>query len=93
MTKKKFTEEQISNILRQVEGGVPVAEMCEKLSITEKTFSGWKSKYAGAGAGEPDRLKQLEEENRKLKLLVVDLSLDKQMLQDVLKKTLEEVKK
>jgi len=93
MTTKKFSEEQISNILRQVEGGVSVAEMCEKLGITEKTFSGWKSKYSGAGAGEPDRLKQLEEENRKLKLLVVDLSLDKQMLQDVLKKSLEEVKK
>lgn len=93
MAKKKFTEEQIGNILRQVEGGVPVAEMCEKLGITEKMFSGWKSKYSGEGAGEHDRLKKLEEENRKLKLLVVDLSLDKQMLQDVLKKTLEEVKK
>jgi putative transposase len=93
MTKKQFTEEQIGNILRQVEGGVPVAEICERLGITEETFASWKSKSPVAGVGDLERLKQLEEENRKLKLLVVDLSLDKQMLQDVLKKTLEQVKK
>jgi putative transposase len=93
MTKKQFTEEQIGNILRQVEGGVPAVEICERLGITEETLSSWKSKHTGTGAVEHDRLKQLEEENRKLKLLVVDLSLDKQMLQDVLKKTLEQVKK
>jgi putative transposase len=94
MANKEFTEKQIRSILRQVEGGVPVAEICGKLGITEKTFSGWQSKYAGTGDdADLHRLKQLEEENRKLKLLVVELSLDKQMLQDVLKKTLKEVNK
>ena len=93
MAKKRFTEEQIKNILRQVEGGVPAAEMCEKLGITEQTLSRWKKKYAGEGVTDLERLKQLEEENRKLKQLVVDLSLKKQMLQDVLKKTLEGIKK
>ena len=93
MTKKRFTEEQISNILRQVESGVSADEVCGKLGITKQTFSRWKSKHAGTGADDSGRLKQLEEENRKLKLLVVELSLDKQMLQDVLKKTLKEYKK
>ena len=93
MKKKRFTREQIGNILRQVESGTPVAEICGKLGITEQTFSRWKSKYAGISVDELQRLKQLEEENRKLKLLVVDLSLDKQMLQDVLKGTLKSVKK
>lgn len=93
MAKKQFTEEQIHNILRQVEGGVPAAEMCEKLGITERTLSGWRSKYTGKSLTGPERLKELEEENRKLKMLIVDLSLDKQMLQDVLKKTLEGIKK
>ena len=93
MKKKQFTEEQISNILKQVENGTPVAEICGNLGITKQTFSRWKSKYAGMGVVELQRLKQLEEENRKLKLLVVDLSLDKQMLQDVLKGTLKSIKK
>ncbi len=91
MKKKRFTEEQISNILRQAESGTPVSELCGKLGITEQTFYRWKSKYAGMDVVQLQRLKQLEEENRKLKLLVVDLSLDKQMLQDVLKKTLKSV--
>ena len=91
MKKKRFTEEQINNILRQAESGTPVSELCEKLGITEQTFYRWKSKYAGMDDVQLQRLKQLEEENRKLKLLVVDLSLDKQMLQDVLKKTLKSV--
>lgn len=93
MKKKRFTREQIGNILRQVESGTPVAEICGKLGITEETFSRWKSKYAGISVDELQRLKQLEEENRKLKLLVVELSLDKQMLQDVLKGTLKSIKK
>ena len=93
MKKKRFTREQIGNILRQVESGTPVAEICGKLGITEQTFSRWKSKYAGISVDELQRLKQLEEENRKLKLLVVELSLDKQMLQDVLKGTLKSIKK
>jgi putative transposase len=93
MAEKRFTEEKIGNILRQVEAGVPAAEMCERLDITEETLAEWKSEYAGKKLTEPERLKQLEEENRKLKMLIVDLSLDKQMLQDVLKKTLEGIKK
>lgn len=91
MKEKRFTEEQINNILGQAESGTPVSELCEKLGITEQTFYRWKSKYAGMDVAQLQRLKQLEEENRKLKLLVVDLSLDKQMLQDVLKKTLKSV--
>ncbi len=91
MKKKRFTEEQINNILRQAESGTPVSELCGNLGITEQTFFRWKSKYAGMDVVQLQRLKQLEEENRKLKLLVVDLSLDKQMLQDVLKKTLKSV--
>ena len=93
MANKRYNEEQIRNILRQVENGVPVLEICGKLGITERTFSRWKSKYAVTGVVDLRRLKQLEEENRKLKQLIVDLSLDKQMLQDVLKTTLKEVKK
>ncbi len=93
MKTKRFTEEQISNALRQAESGTPVAEVCRKLGITEQTFSRWKRKYAGTVVNSLRRLKQLEEENKKLKLLVVDLSLDKQMLQDVLKKTLKSVSK
>jgi len=93
MAKKQYSDEQIRNILRQVEGGVPVAEMCEKLGITEETLSGWKGEHTGKKLTDPERIKELEEENRKLKMLIVDLSLDKQMLQDVLKKTLEGIKK
>ncbi len=93
MANRRFDEEKIRNILRQVEIGVPVEEICGKLGITEKTFSSWKSKYAGTSVVDFQRLKQLEEENRKLKQLIVELSLDKQMLQDVLKTTLKEVNK
>jgi putative transposase len=74
--------------LRQHESGTAVAEIVRKMGITEQTFYRWKKKYAGLGVAEVRRLKQLEEENRKLKQLVADLSLDKSMLQDVLKKKL-----
>lgn len=86
MGKKHFTEEQIAYALRQQEAGTPVAELTRKLGISEQTFYRWKKKYAGLGIAELRRLKQLEEENRKLKQLVADLSLDKKMLQDVLSK-------
>jgi putative transposase len=86
MKRKRFTEEQIAYALRQAESGTPVAEVCRKLGISEQTFYRWKKKYLGMGVAELRRLKQLEHENRKLKQLVADLSLDKQMLQDVLKK-------
>ena len=86
MTRKRFTEEQIAFALRQAEAGTPVAEIIRKLGVSEQTFYRWKRKYAGLGVAELRRLKLLEEENRKLKQLVADLSLDKKMLQDVLSK-------
>ncbi len=83
--KKSFTNEQIIYTLRQAEGGTAVAEVCRKMGITEQTFYRWK-KFAGMGVAELARLRQLEDENSRLKLVVADLMLDKQMLQDVLKK-------
>jgi len=84
--KKRYTEEQIAFALRQAEAGTRVGEICRKMGVAEQTFYRWKRKFAGMGVAEVRRLKQLEEENRKLKQLVADLSLDKQMLQDVLRK-------
>lgn len=86
MRKSKFTEEQIAFALRQTEHGITVEEVCRRLGVTEQTYYRWKKKYGGLGVGEVRRLRQLEEENRQLKKLVADLSLDKQMLQDVLRK-------
>lgn len=88
MKTTKFTEEQIAFALRQAETGTKVAEVCRKMGISDATFYNWKKKYGGLGVSELRRLKQLEEENRQLKKLVADLSLDKQMLQDVLAKKL-----
>lgn len=88
MKKSKFTEAQILFALKQSETGVAVAEVCRKIGVSEATFYNWKKKYAGLGVSELRKLRQLEEENRHLKQLVADLSLDKQMLQDVLKKKL-----
>jgi putative transposase len=86
MKKSRFTEQQIAFALRQAETGTPVSEVTRKLGITNQTFYRWKQKYSGLGPSELRRLKQLEEENRQLKKLVADLSLDKHMLQDVLSK-------
>jgi len=86
MKKSKFTEEQIAFVLKQVETGTPVKEVIRKMGITEQTFYRWKKKYGGVLPSDLRKLKQLEEENRQLKKLVADLSLDKQMLQDVLSK-------
>ncbi len=86
MKKMRYTEEQIAYALRQAELGTPVVEVVRKMGVSEQTFYRWKKQYAGRGVGEIRRLKQLEEENRKLKQLVADLSLDKLMLQDVLSK-------
>jgi putative transposase len=85
MKKSRFTEEQIAFALRQAEAGTPIVEVCRKMGVSEQTFYRWKKLYAGMGVAELRRLKQLEEENRKLKTLVADLSLDKQILQDALK--------
>ena len=86
--KKRFTEAQITFALRQADGGTSIGEITRKLGIAEATFYRWKKKYAGLGVAEVRRLKQLEDENRRLKQLVADLTLDKQMLQDVLSKKL-----
>ena len=86
MKRKRFTEEQIAFALRQAEAGTPVAQVIRKLGVSEQTFYRWKKKYAGLGVAEVRRLKQLEEENRQLKQLVADLSLDKKMLQHALAK-------
>jgi putative transposase len=86
MKKSQFTAEQITFALRQAESGTQVTEVCRKMAITEQTFYRWKKRYLGMGIAEVRKLKILEEENRKLKQLVADLSLDKQMLQDVLRK-------
>ena len=84
--KKTFTNEQIIYTLRQSEDGTSVAEVCRKTGITEQTFYRWKRKFAGMGVAELARLRQLEDENKKLKSLVADLALDKHMLQEVLRK-------
>ena len=86
MEKSKFTGAQIIFALKQSETGLAVAEVCSKMGISEATFYNWKKKYGGLGVPELRKLRQLEEENPHLKQLVADLSLDKQMLQDVLKK-------
>ena len=86
--KKRFSEEQITFALRQAESGTPVVEICRKMGISDQTFYRWKKKFAGLGTAEVRRLKQLEDENKRLKRLVADLTLDKQMLQDVLSKKL-----
>jgi len=88
MRKSRFTEEQIAYAMKQVELGLPVAELCRKMGISEQTFYVWKKKYAGMGITELRRVKQLEDENRRLKGLVADLTLDKHMLQEVLRKEL-----
>ena len=86
MKKSKFTEQQIAFALRQAETGTKVNEIIRKLGITEQTFYRWKRKYGGLGPSELRKLRQLEEENRKLKAMVADLSLDKAMLQEVIEK-------
>jgi len=88
MKKTRYTDEQIVFALRQAETGTPVQEVIRKMGICEQTFYRWKKLYSGLGSGELRRLKQLEEENRRLKQMVADLSLDKHMLQDVLSRKL-----
>jgi putative transposase len=86
MKRKRFSEEQIAFALRQAESGTTIEEICRKMGVSEPTFYRWKKVYAGMGVAEVRRLKQLEDENAKLKRVVADLTLDKAMLQDVLRK-------
>ena len=88
MKKSKFTNAQIAFVLRQAEEGTAIGEVCRKAGISEATFYNWRKKYGGLMPSEMRRLKQLEEENGKLRKLVADLSLDRAMLQDVLAKKL-----
>lgn len=88
MKKSRFTEEQIAYALKQAELGTSVSEVCRKMGISEATFYSWRKKFGGLGPSELRRLRLLEEENRSLKRLVADLSLDKAMLQDVVAKKL-----
>ena len=88
MRKSKFTDDQIAFALKQAELGITVAEVCRKMGISDATFYKWRAKYAGVGLSELRRLRQLEEQNRKLKQIVGDLSLDKAMLQAVVSKKL-----
>lgn len=83
MKRTKFIEQQRAFILRQAEEGTAVGEVCRKAGISEATYYNWRKKYGGLMPSEMKRLKQLEEENQRLRKLVADLSLDKEMLQDV----------
>jgi putative transposase len=84
--KSRFTEEQIAFALKQQELGTPVEEICRKMGIAQATFFNWKKRFSGLGPSELRRLRQLDEENTRLKKLVADLSLDKVMLQDVVRR-------
>lgn len=88
MKKSKFTEAQIAFVLKQAEEGTSISEVCRKAGIAEATFYNWRKKFGGLMPSEMKRLKMLDEENARLKRLVADLSLDKAMLQDVLKRKL-----
>ena len=88
MKKSSFTESQIVFILKQAEDGTAISEGCRKAGTSDATFYNWRKKYSGLLPSEMRRLRQLEEENGKLKRIVADLSLDKAMLQDVLSKKL-----
>lgn len=86
MPRKSFSEEQIVRALRDAEAGTSIKEVCRKIGVTEVTFHRWKKKFHGMDVSELRRMRQVEEENRKLKAIVADLMLDKQMLQEVLRK-------
>ena len=86
MKRSQFTEEQVTYVLRQAESGTAVEDVCRSIGISQATFYIWKKKYGDLGASEVRRLRQLEEENLRLQRLVADLTLDKSILQEVIKK-------
>ena len=86
MKRSKFTEEQITYALRQAESGTPVPDVCRHLGVSEATFYVWKKRYAHLGVSELRRIRQLEDENQRLKQLVADLTLDKHILNETLRK-------
>lgn len=86
MKKSRYTEAQIVHVLQQAEAGIPIEELLRKYGISSATFYAWKKKFGGMSGSEALRLKQLEDENTRLKRVVADLTLDKQILQDVLAK-------
>ena len=88
MKASKFTDAQKTFILKQAEEGVPIGDICRKAGISQATFYSWRKKYAGMTAPEMRRLKAPEDENSRLKKLVAELSLDKEMLQDVVRRKL-----
>lgn len=88
MKRSRFTEEQIAYALRLGEAGTPVVDVCRQLGVSEATYYTWKKKYADFGVSELRKLKQLEDENARLRRIVADLTLDKQILQEVVRKKL-----
>lgn len=88
MKKSQFSEQQIAFALQQAESGTAIAEICRKLGISEQTFYRWKKRYGGLMPSEVRKMRQLEDENGRLKRIVADLSLDKEMLQEVIRKKL-----
>lgn len=86
MRKSRFSEEQIIGILRQRQAGVSISALCREHGISEQTYHRWKNKYGGMDVNEAKRLKSVEDENKRLKRLVADLTLDNQMLKDVVSK-------
>jgi putative transposase len=88
MKASKFTDAQKAFIIRQGEEGMPVADICRKAGISQATYFNWKKKYAGMMPSEMKRLRELEDENGRLKRIVADLSLDKEMLQDIVRRKL-----
>ena len=88
MKKSRYSEEQITYVLRQAESGAPVSDVCRGMGISQATFYVWKKRYGGLGVSELRRLKLLEDENARLKRLVADLTLDKHILNEVIRKKL-----